>query len=249
MTSILASLAGTGLPASLVVDSGGGLHAYWRFSEAIETTERALVESIGLGLARQLDGDPSVRDLPRILRLPGTLNWKLHSPRPVRLLQCRSSQLHLMDLEDLGRLPNPAPSEGYPVATGSRGPAARLVCSRLAAALQRMGLAVRSKSDGAGSVLIIESPCPLCPGYPAQQTPPRAGSAHVTPAGTLKCRRARCAAGPVAAPLGLSFAEWTACLPSNFEAALAVLRHRALPSTSMRLPKLVRGLRPAVVSR
>jgi hypothetical protein len=224
------------------------LHAYWRLSEAVDTTAKDLFEAIGLGLAHRLDGDPSVRDLARILRLPGTLNWKLRSPQAVRLLRCRSSHLHLMDLEDFGSFSSAAASEDGAGAVSSRGPAARLVGSRLAIALQRMGLALRSKSDGAGSVLIIESPCPLCPGCPVQHTPPRAGSAHVTPAGRLKCKRAKCPAGPVEAPIGLAFAEWTSRLPSGGDVALAVQRHSSR-STLSGPRKLIHGLRRAVVGR
>lgn len=67
-------------PPSIVVNSGGGLHAYWVLEEAVrvpvgaaarETVIRALKQ-----LVRILAGDPTVAELARIMRLPGTFNSK-----------------------------------------------------------------------------------------------------------------------------------------------------------------------------
>lgn len=79
-------------PPSVIVDSGGGLHGYWLLSEpyVIETDDqRGCAELIQRGWVQQVvGGDKSVHDLVRILRVPGTLNFKYDPPRPVAFIQC-----------------------------------------------------------------------------------------------------------------------------------------------------------------
>jgi putative DNA primase/helicase len=72
------------VPPAVVVDSGHGYHAYWVLDHFI-SVDRA--ETIMRGIARQVKGD-HVYDAPRILRLPGTQNWKdPEHPLPVRVLR------------------------------------------------------------------------------------------------------------------------------------------------------------------
>lgn len=69
---------------TICVHSGGGIHAYWRLHEPL--TERRIrggSELMG-HISRMLDAD-NVGDPPRILRLPGTYNWKTGQPVPVVL--------------------------------------------------------------------------------------------------------------------------------------------------------------------
>lgn len=90
-------------PPSMLVGSGGGLHAYWLFREPWMLATDEDVKQAGELAARwikalqrraaikgfQLD---SVGDLPRVLRVPGTTNCKLPGqPRPVSLIElnCR----------------------------------------------------------------------------------------------------------------------------------------------------------------
>ncbi len=72
-------------PPSLLVHSGGGIHAYWKFERPVPPT----LEFKGQlkGLCRHLRGDPSATDLSRILRLPGTFNNKYEVPLPVVVLR------------------------------------------------------------------------------------------------------------------------------------------------------------------
>lgn len=64
---------------SIVVSSGHGWHAYWVLEdfEALEDFTPAQKQ-----LARFYQSDPSVTDLPRLMRLPGFVNWK-REPVPV----------------------------------------------------------------------------------------------------------------------------------------------------------------------
>jgi hypothetical protein len=57
---------------SVIVDSGHGYHAYWKLTLPIPTLRACHIMK---GLALHLDGD-HVYDPPRILRVPGTTNWK-----------------------------------------------------------------------------------------------------------------------------------------------------------------------------
>ena len=68
----LMSLVRADIPPSVVVDSGHGYHAYWKLQDAVEwrTAKMAMV-----GIAQALRGD-HVYDQARILRIPGTTNWK-----------------------------------------------------------------------------------------------------------------------------------------------------------------------------
>jgi len=79
----------TKLPDPLVVNSGGGLHAYWPFTEDIPVEDwkpvaRALK---ALCVQHKLGIDLAVTaDAARILRMPGTSNHKLEYPRPVQVV-------------------------------------------------------------------------------------------------------------------------------------------------------------------
>lgn len=74
-------------PYSILVNSGGGLHVYWLSKDdAINLRadgEIAKTESILRRLAAALGGDIRATDVSRVLRVPGTLNWKpTYSPMP-----------------------------------------------------------------------------------------------------------------------------------------------------------------------
>jgi len=58
---------------ALVVDSGNGLQLLWRLQQAVEDFD--LAEAANYALAKDLGADPSTRNVDRILRLPGTVNW------------------------------------------------------------------------------------------------------------------------------------------------------------------------------
>jgi P4 family phage/plasmid primase-like protien len=66
-------------PPSIIVNSGGGLHAYWQLEEPVDVGGPELygpVEALCRRLALILAGDTSCAEIARILRLPGTLNSK-----------------------------------------------------------------------------------------------------------------------------------------------------------------------------
>lgn len=66
---------------TLIVNSGGGFHAYWALERPItDPTLFNTTELINKGLALALRGDQCVADITRILRIPGTYNFNLRVP-------------------------------------------------------------------------------------------------------------------------------------------------------------------------
>lgn len=79
----------SGLPeATHIVDSGGGIHAYWAMDQVVEhdrwqasaTKLKSLTKACGL-----LADDSRTADIASVLRVPGTLNYKYEPPKPVVL--------------------------------------------------------------------------------------------------------------------------------------------------------------------
>lgn len=87
----LALLLGFPIVPTMMVDSGHGYHAYWKLTEEIQVSDEEAskrVRSILHGLAVHLKGDLAVKDLSRVMRLPGFMNMKEpQSPVPCTLLE------------------------------------------------------------------------------------------------------------------------------------------------------------------
>ena len=87
---------------SAVVHSGRGLHGYWLLRESIplraEDQRRRFAARLR-ALSTKLGGDPAVADVARVLRLPGSLNYKYDPPRPVRLLALRARRYRIEELD------------------------------------------------------------------------------------------------------------------------------------------------------
>lgn len=78
VTTRLALLNIPAMP-SIINQSGGGVHAYWLLDEPVQITPETHLEfkRVIHGLASYTGGgDAKVRDLARIMRLPGTVNTK-----------------------------------------------------------------------------------------------------------------------------------------------------------------------------
>lgn len=72
----------------ILVWTGGGWHAYWLLREPAKgPDELARAELIMRRIAEGLEGDP-VYDRSRIMRVPGTHNFKYGEPRPVVMERC-----------------------------------------------------------------------------------------------------------------------------------------------------------------
>jgi hypothetical protein len=92
---------------NMLVHSGGGYHAYWLLREAIGDPDELRAQNDRL--AHALGADRQSADAARILRPPGTLNFKCEyaKPRPVKLVFF--AELPLRSLEEVvGALEGPA---------------------------------------------------------------------------------------------------------------------------------------------
>jgi hypothetical protein len=77
-----------GLPKPTLVNSGRGIHAYWPLTRDISRGEWEPVAArlLKLCTTQDLYVDNSVFEVARILRVPGTLNFKDDPPKPVTVL-------------------------------------------------------------------------------------------------------------------------------------------------------------------
>ena len=97
--AVVKMLKQTAVAPTYVIDTGGGVHAYWLFDEPwILETDEERTEAYELsykwlnGYVRGEMQDrnwptlDAVHDLTRVMRVPGTLNCKYDPPRPVKIV-------------------------------------------------------------------------------------------------------------------------------------------------------------------
>ena len=89
---------------NIIVDSGGGIHAYWTFTNEI-ATEKWIPMAVALKELCEIHGfaaDPTVTaDAARILRIPGTYNQKEDTPREVKILHATTNEFNASKLGQL----------------------------------------------------------------------------------------------------------------------------------------------------
>ncbi len=77
------------LQPSAAIHSGGGFHCYWVLKTPLRVSDYgiATLENINKALTQSLNGDPGTHDISRVLRVPGTFNFKKpENPRPVEII-------------------------------------------------------------------------------------------------------------------------------------------------------------------
>ena len=81
-------LTDSGLPPPLVVDSGGGVHAYWCFDADVPVADwKPVAERFKAYCLSKIRIDPVVTaDAARVMRAPDTFNYKTDPPRPTAVL-------------------------------------------------------------------------------------------------------------------------------------------------------------------
>jgi hypothetical protein len=102
-------------PPSAVINSGGGLHVYWISDKPLTPNEwRPYAEGLKAALLQEgvLSDTGLTTDIARILRVPGTLNYKYDPPRPVELLPLPLKEYDFA--EDLEFLTTEAPASVLP---------------------------------------------------------------------------------------------------------------------------------------
>lgn len=90
------------MPPTLVIDSGGGVQAFWMLTEPATVADDADDLKAALReIARVFCGDPKVVDLARVMRLPGTINAKAKHGGEVRIAALLSDNAREYELSDL----------------------------------------------------------------------------------------------------------------------------------------------------
>jgi hypothetical protein len=98
---------------SMIVRSGSGRHAYWSLWPPVAPAE---AERANRRLAHQLGADMVATDAARILRPPGTLNFKTDPPRAVEVERL---EVAVFTVEEVaGHLPDPERRRREPRQTG-----------------------------------------------------------------------------------------------------------------------------------
>lgn len=91
-----------GLPQPTLVNSGRGLHVYWVLDRAVTKEEWKPVVSRLRQLCdkQEFYVDPSVFEEARILRVPGTFNYKDDPPKPVSVI-AKAPEISFDELKDI----------------------------------------------------------------------------------------------------------------------------------------------------
>ncbi len=103
-------------PPRLAVCSGNGCHVYWQLAAKAnlptaetKTAFRSLLRRLCAKIGGEPSGphaDPASTDAARILRLPGTFNWKdAAHPKPVKIVHWNGSAFGLSAGQWMARLP------------------------------------------------------------------------------------------------------------------------------------------------
>jgi hypothetical protein len=96
----LAHVRGLAVPPSVIVASGGGYHCFWLLVEPfILDTDKARERAVDVQhrWVAFVGGDDGAKDIARVLRVPGTLNYKYSPPRPVTFVEQDYSRTYTLD--------------------------------------------------------------------------------------------------------------------------------------------------------
>jgi energy-coupling factor transporter ATP-binding protein EcfA2 len=108
LTDLVRFCEETSLPMPTLVNSGYGIHCYWRLDEELEKSEWKPIADRFKAVCREhgLRIDPAVpADAARVLRVPGTFNHKGDEPLAVELL-ASSARISVADFKSaLGEIP------------------------------------------------------------------------------------------------------------------------------------------------
>ncbi len=102
-----------GLPRPIMVNSGYGIHAYWLLEETIDRREWEPLSNRlrDLCVQHNLIVDSSVFEASRVLRIPGTKNFKYDTEADVDVINDNSLRITYQQMKDLLGAPDPAPEQ------------------------------------------------------------------------------------------------------------------------------------------
>jgi hypothetical protein len=87
--------AGFPMPTA-IIESGGGVHCWWRLAEPM--TDAAAWHERMKAIACALGSDQSICDWPRIMRLPGFVNWKYEQTPRAHLWDCDPTRIYAISV-------------------------------------------------------------------------------------------------------------------------------------------------------
>jgi len=98
-----------GLPRPIMVNSGYGIHAYWLLEETIDRREWEPLSNRlrDLCVQHNLIVDASVFEASRVLRVPGTKNFKYDTEADVDVINDSSARITYQQMKDLLGAPDP----------------------------------------------------------------------------------------------------------------------------------------------
>lgn len=99
------------LEPTFIILTGGGFHAYWRFKEPVDHKDTPKVEGLLKRLASYLAGDTAATDASRVLRIPGTFNYKYDPEREVSLWNITENEYNPSDFDFLSEVQTKTQSE------------------------------------------------------------------------------------------------------------------------------------------
>ena len=85
----LAAIKAFEIPPTIVIHSGGGFHCYWTLNTPANVSEIGLanLENVNRSIMTKIKADGGTHNINRILRVPGTFNFKIPgNPRPVDIV-------------------------------------------------------------------------------------------------------------------------------------------------------------------
>ncbi len=91
------------LEPTIIIHSGGGVHCYWVLTEPLQVQDHGIetLEGINKSLSLALGGDPGTQDISRLLRVPGTYNFKNpNNPKPVTMVTDSGRKYSLEDFSE-----------------------------------------------------------------------------------------------------------------------------------------------------
>lgn len=116
---ILRHLDNISIQPNVIVDSGGGYHCYWMLFSPMQIVDHATLEyfqNIQARWVMHVGGDKGAKDLCRVLRVPGTYNYKYDPPAEVIITEQDMQYYELPDLiAILPPEPEPQPQDAPPV--------------------------------------------------------------------------------------------------------------------------------------
>lgn len=93
----LARVRASGFPMpTAIIESGGGVHLWWRLAEPMH--DAAAWHERMKAIAASLGSDQSICDWPRIMRLPGFVNWKYEQTPRAHLWDCDPTRIYSLDV-------------------------------------------------------------------------------------------------------------------------------------------------------